>query len=245
MEHSINPFLTPGKHIALLIDPDKHSAATTAYILQQAGEAGVDAILVGGSLLFTRMEDALIQIRKYTKLPVWLFPGSNLQVSGNADGILLLSLISGRNPELLIGQHVIAAPAIRKAGLDWLGVGYMLIDGGAPTSVQYMSNSLPIPANKYDIAVATAMAGEMLGLRMIYLEAGSGAQKPVPREMIRAVRQAVQLPIIAGGGLREPKDVKGAFQAGANWVVLGNVTENNPDILKNLVAVKAEANSSG
>lgn len=157
-----------------------------------------------------------------------------MQVSTAADGILLLSLISGRNAELLIGRHVIAAPALRRSGLEILPTGYMLIDGGAPTSVSYMSNTMPIPANKPDIAQCTAMAGEMLGLQVLYMDAGSGAQNPVSAAMIEAVRKSVQLPLIVGGGLRHPESVLNAMSAGADIVVVGTAIEQEPGLLERM-----------
>jgi len=157
------------KLFALLIDPDKHTQKSLAALSSLAEKNGVDLILVGGSLLNNNIDHSIQIIKKYTKIPVLLFPGSLLQITDKADGILLLSLISGRNPDLLIGNHVIASARIRKSNLEVFPTGYILIEGGKSTSVEYMSNTKPIPADKTDIAIATAMAGEMLGLRYIYL----------------------------------------------------------------------------
>lgn len=153
---------------------------------------------------------------------------------------MLLSLISGRNPDLLIGQHVVAAPYLRQSGLEVISTGYMLIDGGAPTSVGYISNTNPIPADKTDIAVCTALAGEMLGLKVLYLEAGSGAQTPVSEAMISAVRQAVQLPLIVGGGIRTPERARASLMAGADILVVGNGVERDPALLPAIAAVVKE-----
>lgn len=165
------------------------------------------------------------------RYPRILFPGNVLQVSREAEAILLLSLISGRNPDLLIGQHVIAAPYLKESGLEILPTGYLLIDGGSPTSVSYMSNTIPIPANKPDIARCTAMAGEMLGLRLMYLDAGSGARNPVPEAMIRAVRSEIGVPLIVGGGIRIPEQAMAAVSAGADLIVIGNAVEQSPQLI--------------
>lgn len=226
--------LKHGKKFAVLIDPDKQDEAGLERITHKADAAGVDLILVGGSLLFSRIDETVARIKRNTSIPVWLFPGNTMQICPEADGILLLSMISGRKPELLIGNHVIAAPAIKQSGLAVVSVGYMLIDGGRRSSVEYMSNTIPIPADKNDIAVATAMAGEMLGMQMIYLEAGSGAKNPVPQSMISAVQRAVDVPVVVGGGLRYKEYIADAFNAGATWVVLGNGLEDNPDMLNDL-----------
>ena len=181
------------------------------------------------------MENALSAIKSSTSIPVVLFPGNVFQLCPKADAILLLSLISGRNPEFLIGNHVVASYAIRDSGMEVIPTGYILIDSGLPTSVQYMSNTIPIPRNKTDIAIATALAGEQLGLKAIYLEAGSGAKEPVPTNLISQVRSSIQLPIIVGGGLHTPQQILEVRNAGANMVVVGNAVEENPDLLCELV----------
>lgn len=238
MTYSRNPFFTPGKHIAILLDPDKQRKASIRDTLQLAAQAPVDVVFVGGSMLFTSISKTVKEVKQHTRLPVWLFPGSAQQVTAEADGILFLSVISGRNPELLIGNHVIAAPAVRRSKLQVVSVGYMLIEGGATTSVEYMSQTRPIPRDKADIAVATAIAGEMLGLQMIYLEAGSGAEEPVSTHLVKSVRAAVDVPLIVGGGIQEKQRVEALFQAGADWVVLGNHLEQQPDMLRNLASLK-------
>ena len=216
------------KMFALLIDPDKQNEADLLRLTEKINSpTGPDIVLVGGSLLFSNIDDTVATLKRNTQKPVVLFPGSAMQVSDKADGILLLSLISGRNPEFLIGQHVLAAPALAKSGIEVLPTGYMLIGEENYTSVRYISNTNPIPYNKTDIAVATAMAGQMLGLQMLYLEGGSGAAKPVSVSMIEAVRRAVSLPLIVGGGLRSAADVETALQAGADIVVVGTSIESN------------------
>ena len=216
------------KMFALLIDPDKQNEADLLRLTEKINSpTGPDIVLVGGSLLFSNIDDTVATLKRNTQKPVVLFPGSAMQVSDRADGILLLSLISGRNPEFLIGQHVLAAPALAKSGIEVLPTGYMLIGEENYTSVRYISNTNPIPYNKTDIAVATALAGQMLGLKMLYLEGGSGAAKPVSANMIEAVRRAVSLPLIVGGGLRSAADVETALQAGADIVVVGTSIESN------------------
>lgn len=217
------------KKLALLIDPDKQDLATLASRVTEAREAGVDLFLVGGSLLMRDETDRCIRtIRESASMPVILFPGSAWQISKEADALLFLSLISGRNPDLLIGQQVLAAPLVSQTNLEVIPTGYMLVDGGAPTSASYISQTFPLPADKPDIAAATALAGAYLGLQLLYLDAGSGARNPVPFELIRAVRQAVRLPILVGGGIREPQQALEAARAGADIVVIGSAAEDQP-----------------
>jgi phosphoglycerol geranylgeranyltransferase len=227
------------KKIAVLIDPDKYSMAALARVVKLAADARVDFFFVGGSLLIHDQQSKLISyIKKNAKIPVVLFPGNNLQLNSQADGILLLSLISGRNPEMLIGRHVISAPYLKASNLEVISTGYMLIESGGATTVLYMSNTTPIPRHKSDIAVCTAMAGEMLGMKMIYLDAGSGAINPVPVSMIAGVRQSVRIPLIIGGGITNPELAKAAFQAGADVVVVGNAIETDPDLITRIAGTR-------
>ncbi len=229
------------KQLALLIDPDKYFSTHTPKLLEQS--ALPNYIFVGGSLLSQDvLKDCLSDIKSKTKVPVVLFPGSVMQVNDQADALLLLSLISGRNPELLIGKHVEAVPYILKAKIETMPTAYMLIDGGSISSVQYMSNTMPIPANKTDIAVLTAMAGKMLGLQLLYLDAGSGAQRSVPAKMISTLKQQVGLPIIIGGGIADTAAIEDKYQAGADVVVIGNAIEAQPDFLAKALAVKERFN---
>lgn len=234
----ISNSISEGKKLfVLLIDPDQHSLDSMAKTAISADNSGVDLIFIGGSLLNNDINKSVETIKSHTDIPVLLFPGSLLQIADNANGILLLSLISGRNPDLLIGNHVIASAHIKKSKLEVLPTGYILIEGGKPTSVEYMSNTKPIPAEKIDIAVATAMAGEMLGLKYIYLEAGSGAKSSVNTQMISSVKENISIPLIVGGGIKTPDDVKDAINAGADIMVVGNIIEKNPEILPDLVKV--------
>lgn len=212
----------------ILIDPDKQDVEDAVTFAIQAEKAGVDAFLVGSSLLMSdNLEPVIKHIKQITQLPVIISPGCSSHISRYADAILLLSLISGRNPEFLIGEHVKAAPIIRRYHIEAIPTGYMLIEGGSCTSVQFMSATLPIPRNKLDIAVAHAIAAELLGMQMIYLECGSGAMLSVPEEMISAVKAEISIPLIVGGGITDPRDAASKVQAGADFVVTGNVLEKS------------------
>jgi len=220
------------KAFAVLLDPDKVELESFPFMLAESVRYGVDFFFVGGSLITRYASDEIIAaIHKHTHIPAILFPGNSLHIEPSADAILLLSLISGRNPELLIGQHVIAAPLLKKSKLEILPTGYLLIESGRATTVSYISNTTPIPHDKPGVAACTAMAGELLGLQIMYLDAGSGAQKPVSVEMIAAVRQAVDTPIIVGGGINSVEKAQAALEAGADVIVVGNGIEKNPDLL--------------
>ena len=220
------------KKLAVLIDPDQVNLGNMDKLIQLASEASVDYFFIGGSLIVNNMLDhCLKSIKERCNIPMLLFPGNSFQLSYKADGILFLSLISGRNPELLIGNHVIAAPFLKLSPLEIISTGYMLIDGGTPTTVSYMSNTNPIPANKSDIAVCTALAGEMLGMKQIYMDAGSGSQNPVPTEMIQSVSETIKIPLIIGGGIRTPEKAYENAKAGADVIVIGNAFEKNPELV--------------
>jgi len=220
------------KQIAVLVDPDKHTEESLQKLCNNINQSKVDFILVGGSLLLKNNFDSTIEyLKQHTKLPVIIFPGSNFQVSDKADAILFLSLVSGRNPEYLIGQHVTAAPLIKASNIEVIPTAYLLIDGGRISSTSYITQTVPIPNNKPDIAVATALAAEMLGMKIIYLEAGSGAENTVSQELIKAVKTAVKIPVIVGGGIRTASSAKDIFDAGADIIVVGNALEDNADLL--------------
>ena len=221
------------KGFAVLIDPDKINDRSLNQTIEIAVKSKVDYFFVGGSLVVTDTLDTVVaSIKKQCNIPVILFPGSPDQITPKADALLYLSLISGRNAELLIGQHVISAPFVKKSGLEIISVGYMLIDGGSPTTVSYISNSNPIPANKNDIALCTAMAGEMLGQKLIYMDAGSGAQKAIPTEMIATVSAHIQIPLVVGGGITTPEKAKQNCMAGADIIVVGNAVEKDPALIQ-------------
>ena len=220
------------KSVAVLIDPDEVNEHELIKLLDEGIECGVDYFFVGGSLVTSGEVSTVVEfIKSYTEVPCVLFPGNAMQISPLADAILFLSLISGRNPELLIGQHVVAAPVLKRSRLEVIPTGYMLIHSGKPTSVSYMSNTQPIPNDKPSLALSTALAGEMLGLQCIYLDAGSGAMEPVPARMIKQVRKSIEGPLIVGGGLNSAYKVKNALDAGADIVVIGNGLQKNPDWL--------------
>ena len=225
------------RSFAVLIDPDKVDAGKIEELTGLAIDADVDYLFVGGSLVISNHLDEVVQhIRSNCPIPIILFPGTPSQVSRFADGLLYLSLISGRNPELLIGQHVISAPAVRKSCLEIISTGYMVIDGGAPTTVSYISNASPIPADKNEIALCTAMAGEMLGMKLIYMDAGSGARHPIREEMIACVAANIGIPLVVGGGIRDPEKAYRNCKAGADIIVVGNAIEKDPSLIREMAA---------
>jgi len=222
---------------AVLADPDKIELEDMPYLAKLCTVAGVDYLFVGGSLLMAhRMEECIRIFKEESEIPVVLFPGSPSQVTPSADALLYLSLISGRNPDLLIGQHVISAPIVKASQLEVISTGYVLIDGGVQTTVSYMSHSMPIPADKPEIAVCTAWAGEMLGNKVIYLDAGSGAKIPVTAEMIEKVSSNIAIPLFVGGGISTAEKIAENCRAGANVIVVGNAIEKDPMLIKELAA---------
>lgn len=229
------------KQFAILVDPEQCHERILKDLVSLAAVAAVDFIMVGGSLLVNdHLDKCLRLIKSETKLPVILFPGSELQINGRADAIMLLSLISGRNPELLIGKHVLAAPYLRASGLEILPTGYMLIESGNSTTALYMSNTIPIPREKNDIAVCTAMAGEMLGLKIIYMDAGSGAARPITASMISSVKEKISIPLIVGGGIRTPETAHESSKAGADVIVVGTAIENDMQLMREISAAVKE-----
>jgi putative glycerol-1-phosphate prenyltransferase len=225
------------KKLAVLIDPDKVRLSNLDYLIKLAIENRVNYFFVGGSLIVNNMLDYCLDvIAGACKIPIVLFPGNSLQLSDKADAILFLSLISGRNPELLIGNHVIAAPMLKQSRLEIIPTGYMLIDGGVETTASYISNTKPIPSKKTDIAVCTAMAGEMLGLKLIYLDAGSGAIHPVSEAMIQQVTAVVDIPVIVGGGISTPEQALKSIQGGADLLVIGNALEKDPSLIHEIAS---------
>ncbi|OJW82907.1 MAG: geranylgeranylglyceryl/heptaprenylglyceryl phosphate synthase [Bacteroidetes bacterium 46-16] len=227
---------------AVLVDPDKIAPSDMPHLASLCNDAGVDYLFMGGSLVVAHQIDACIQrFKADSDIPVVLFPGSPAQVTPYADALLYLSLISGRNAELLIGQHVVSAPMVKASNLEIISTGYMLIDGGVPTTVSYMSHAAPIPANKPDIALCTAWAGEMQGKHVIYMDAGSGARMPVSEEMIHKVSSHIDIPLIIGGGIRTAEKVYANCKAGANIVVVGNAIEKDPYLIRDLAQASKEA----
>ena len=223
------------KSFTVLIDPDKVDTIKLDQLVSLSIDAGVDYFFVGGSLVISNYLDECIQhIKSVCNIPVILFPGAPSQVSKYADALLYLSLISGRNAELLIGQHVISAPFVKQSGLEIIPTGYMVIDGGAPTTVSYISNASPIPSDKNEIAMCTAMAGEMLGMKLIYMDSGSGAKRPVTEMMIEKVATHIEAPIIVGGGITEPEKAYRNCKAGADIIVVGNAIEKDASLIKEM-----------
>ncbi len=225
------------KSFAVLIDPDKVNDSNMEELIELSISSHVDYFFVGGSLVISDYLDQCISvIKQKCSIPVVLFPGSPSQISKKADALLYLSLISGRNPELLIGQHVISAPLVKQSGLEVMPTGYMVIDGGAPTTVSYISNANPLPSNKNEIAVCTAMAGEMLGMKLIYMDAGSGAKMPINESMIQKVSSSINVPLIVGGGITTPEKAYINCKAGADVIVVGNAIEKDPSLIKDIAA---------
>ena len=220
------------KSFAVLLDPDKLNLDILQERIDAINSAEVDYIFVGGTIIGTDFMDTMLQqLQEKTFVPKVIFPGNGLHINNKADGILYLSLISGRNPEFLIGQHVVSAPILKRSKLEIISTGYILVDGGKPTTVSYISNTAPVPNDKPEIAVATAMAGEMLGLKLTYLDSGSGAQIPVSESIIKAVKKHTDTPLIVGGGINSLQKASKALAAGADIIVVGNAIEENPNFL--------------
>jgi len=225
-----------GKKIfAILVDPDKQSNEELLFTIENANQSNVDYFFVGGSLLIhDTLEKCIQKIKENSSIPVVLFPGNTMQVSQNADAILFLSLISGRNPDMLIGKQVITAPILKQTSLEIISTGYMLIDSGKPTTVSYISNTNPIPYEKNDIAACTAMAGELLGLKLIYADGGSGALNPISSEMIQEISRNIDTPLIIGGGITSAEKAIENCNAGADIIVVGNAIEKDPKLIKEI-----------
>jgi phosphoglycerol geranylgeranyltransferase len=224
----------------VLLDPDDFLPEKAAEIAYHAQHAGADALLVGGSLIHTDHFDDFIQsIKKKSSITVILFPGDSTQLSRHADAVLFLSLISGRNPGNLIGEHVKAAPLIKQYGIEPISTAYMLVESGSVTSVEFMSNTRPLPRNKPMIAAAHALAAQYMGMSMVYLEAGSGAPQPVPDDMIKLVRSYIDIPVIVGGGIRDAKTALAKLSAGADIIVTGNLLrrKNGLSVMKEIARV--------
>lgn len=216
------------KLLAILLDPDKIAWETLAVLVSKINASPATHLFIGGSHVMSNEIDRLIsEIKKDCRLPAVLFPGNPSQISLQADGILFLSLISGRNPDFLIGHQVKAAPLLKRSNLEVIPTGYILIESGRETAVARVSLTQPMGHGNIEKVVATALAGEMLGKKMIYLEAGSGAEMAVPAAMIDAVAQQIDIPLIVGGGIRSKSGIENAYAAGADLVVIGTAFEND------------------
>ncbi len=228
-----------GGGFLLLLDPDRTSEENYLARAEMAYQCGVDGILVGSSfVLKSNFPAAVKKIKESTPLPVIIFPGSFAQITPHADAILFTSLLSGRNANYLIDEQVKGAPIVKEFGLEPIPTAYLLIESGVLTSVQYISGTFPIPRTKFDIACAHALAAQYLGMKLVYLEAGSGAKLPVPPEMVRAVEAYVDIPVMVGGGLVTPEDCAVRIEAGASFVVVGNHFEqgSDPGMLREMAA---------
>ena len=223
------------KLFSVLIDPDKQDENSLFKTIKTAESAKVDFFFLGGSLLtYDNLNECIVNIKKITKIPIILFPGNTMQINHKADGILFLSLISGRNAEMLIGKQVISAPILKRSSLEVMSTGYMLVDGGKQTTVSYISNTTPIPSNKPAISACTAIAGEMLGLKLIFMDAGSGAENPVSLKMIKMVSKSINIPLIIGGGIKSADQARKSCEAGADIIVVGNAIEKKSDLIKQI-----------
>lgn len=231
-------FTNNKKKLAILVDPDKTDNKSLDLLVEQANKFKIDYFFIGGSLVNNSVEDIVVEIKLKSKIPVILFPGNPNQFTDKADAILFLSLISGRNPEYLISNQVISSIKIKKSGIKVIPTGYILIESGVKTSVEYISNTVPIPNNKPELVLATATAGELLGMQTIYLEAGSGADKIVSPKTIDLLKNNINLTIIVGGGIKTQQQLKEIYQAGANIAVIGTSVENNIELLQGFVEVR-------
>lgn len=229
--------------LALLIDPDKTSKSSLQDRVHRAEDAGFSYIFIGGSLLTTHnLKRVSAAIGQLTNLPRVLFPSHPAQIEqAEVEAILLLSLISGRNADFLIGHHVVAAPALLHSPAEIWPTGYLLFDSGAITTAHYISQTLPLPANKPELAASTALAGQMLGLRLIYADAGSGASQPIAPHILQAISQVTSVPLIVGGGLNSIEKARVAYDSGANVLVFGNHTEENPAFISKLATLRQPA----
>lgn len=226
--------------IAQLVDPDDVTDFDEVTdLVRRAEDAGVDLFFAGGSLITRTSEFDLVKaLKEITDIPVVIFPATPMQIHPCADAVLFLSLISGRNPEYLIGHHVTAAPLLRNSNTEVIPVGYMLVDCGSATTASYISHTAPLPHNKPEIAASTALAGEMLGMRMLYLDGGSGADRTVSPAMVRAVRSWTNVPLIVGGGIKSPEQAEALIEAGADVLVSGNGSRDNPGLIRSLCRLK-------
>ena len=226
-KHILKAIEDKGAAYFILIDPDKINEDSLSSFISKAEKAGVDAFLLGGSLLLSGdLKSVILKIKSISSIPIIIFPGSVSQVIPEADALLYISLVSGRNADQIIGQHVLAAPIIKKIGIEPISTGYILVESGKVTTAEYMSGSKPIPRNKPEIAMATALAAEFMGMKMIYLEGGSGAELSVPNEMVKYVSSQCTVPVIVGGGIRDPKTANEKVMSGAKIIVTGNYFED-------------------
>ncbi len=244
MHSKVDILNTTDKQLAILIDPDKACLQHLEHLVSYANQGMFDFFMVGGSLTFFSMQKVVDYLKLNSNLPVVLFPGDVEQVVPNADAILFLSLVSGRNAEYLIGKHVLVAKRLKNTGMKIIPTGYILISGDRPSSVQYLTQTQPIPRNKPDLAAATALAAQMLGMQAIYLEAGSNAKQFVPVELIQTVRNEIEIPLIVGGGIKTAKHLLEVYNAGADIAVIGTAVEQNPHLIPEFYKVYKKVKNS-
>ncbi len=226
-DYLLNTISSKGAAYLVLLDPDKLTENKLFQFIRHCEKSDVDGFLVGGSLILDGEFDNFVEkVKEITTLPVIIFPGEVNQICEYADALLYLSVVSGRNPEHLIGKHVLAAPIIKKKKVEPISTGYMIIESGSVTTAEYISGSKPIPRNKPEIAAATALAAQYLGMKLIYLEAGSGALNSVPNEMVKAVTDYCDVPVIVGGGIKSPQSAREKVENGAKIIVTGNFFED-------------------
>ena len=224
-----------GAAYVVLIDPDRKNEDSINSRVELANNSGVDALFVGGSLMMDgNCTDRVKQIKEVSNIPVIFFPGGVGQLNSHYDAMLFMSVISGRNPHYLIGEQVIAAPLVKVMGIETISTGYILMDGGAGSTVEFVSGTRPISMDRPDVVVAHALAGQYLGMKMIYLEAGSGAKEPVAPGVVEAVNDAVDVPLIVGGGIRSPETASKTVKAGASIIVTGTIIEIHSNRMKEL-----------
>ena len=222
------------KLLAILIDPDKIAWENLNHLIAKINQSPATHIFIGGSHVETnRLDELIVILKQNCSIPIVLFPGNPSQISNQADGILFLSLISGRNPDYLIEHQVNAAPILKNSNLEIIPTGYILIESGGQTAVEKVSKTKPLERNNIELVINTAIAGEMLGNKLIYLEAGSGANKTVPLEMIKKVSDNISIPLIVGGGITDLQSIEKAYDSGADLVVIGTAFENNINFFDN------------
>ena len=222
-----------GAGFIVLIDPDKKNDKNIDQLVENANQNGVDAIFVGGSIMMDGLYHKRVErIKSISEIPVILFPGGVNQINKHYDAMLFMSLLSGRNSHYLIGEQVIAAPIVKDYGIETIPTGYLLIDGGSPTSVEVVSGTKPLPSNRPDIIVSHALAAQFLGMELIYLEAGSGALNEVPEDVVKKVADEISIGLIVGGGIRTPEDANSIVNSGASFVVIGSAIEKSAELMK-------------
>ncbi len=232
------------KMFGVLIDPDKQNAAELIKTIKVCNEVNIDFFFVGGSIITNGDLNMTCRlIKENSTIPIVIFPGSPDQISDYADAILFLSLISGRNPEFLIGSQVLAAPVLKKINLEVIPTGYLLVDCGTTTTAIYVSDTNPIPHNNAEIAANTALAGEYLGLKLTYIDGGSGAKKCISTTMISKTKGELKCPLIIGGGIRTPQAAQEIYKAGADIIIIGNGAEKNRNLITEVAEMKKVFNS--